>query len=75
MARSKDCETACRHRFNNDTDGPVKFLWIDYDGQEHAYATVFPGQSHIQGGLGCPGGLCARVSIVPIPEAGSNSAS
>ncbi|KAL6778339.1 hypothetical protein ACKKBG_A17815 [Auxenochlorella protothecoides x Auxenochlorella symbiontica] len=48
MARSKDCKTACRHRFNNDTDGPVKFLWIDYDGQEHAYATVFPGQSHIQ---------------------------
>lgn len=46
--RSRGCDEAVRHRFDNDSQTTVDCFWLDYEGKEVRYGTVHPGLSHLQ---------------------------
>lgn len=49
MSRSRSCDQAVQHRFNNSSDFVVDCVWVDYDGNEATYAKLGPGATHLQG--------------------------
>lgn len=58
--RSRGCDEAVRHRFDNDSQTTVDCFWLDYEGNEVRYGTVHPGLSHLQSAYYCREGAVPR---------------